>query len=204
MAHASCWHSQAGMKGGCHPCFWHFTHLCWKGWTAGMWLIRMLSFSLAFPGWKLQPQVWCLSNQLLETLKCQSLRLLRKRCVYFRVLLDCGRVWMWHFVWMGVCFLCDPETDDEVILFSLASESHHGRSLLVYQERKEGRVKNNAVCCCSTEGKNEFVWGVSHTHTHTHTHTHAHRVTELLRKTKHMSAVFNFPTKLLKKLILSS
>lgn len=41
--------------------------------------------------------------------------------------------------------LCDPETGDEEIPFALASETHGGRSLLVYQERKEGRVKNNVV-----------------------------------------------------------
>lgn len=41
--------------------------------------------------------------------------------------------------------LCDPETGDEEIPFALASETQGGRSLLVYQKRKEGRVKNNVV-----------------------------------------------------------
>lgn len=37
------------------------------------------------------------------------------------------------------------KTGGEEIPFALASGTHCGRSLLVYQERKEGRVKNNAA-----------------------------------------------------------
>lgn len=37
--------------------------------------------------------------------------------------------------------------------FTLASNSHPGRSLLVYQERKEGRVKNKSAQHCSMKAR---------------------------------------------------
>ena len=73
---------------------------------------------------------------------------------YFRFLWACGCVCVCFLCTCSAC-VCVSEADDQAIPFALAAETHHGRSLLVYQERKEGRVKNNAVKCCSTEGKNE-------------------------------------------------
>lgn len=90
---------------------------------------------------------------------------------------------MWVCVYVGVYVLVLWLMIRRFLLL-WGSESHPGRSLLVYQERKEGRVKNNPVKCCSItlEGKNwvciwVYFWVINMGWTAnqlkwTHTHTH--------------------------------
>lgn len=121
----------------------HFTYLSWTGEMAEMRLTiwKQTSF-ISFPGSKYWLLIWRLFQTHVTDCVMLAVTCLEtsEKSVYTGFYGIVG-VYVCTIECMLMCVSSWWSGDS----FALASETPHGRSLLVYQDRKEGRVKNNAM-----------------------------------------------------------